>query len=99
MELISKEHGAVTYAHTEDGKTIVGRKVDVSQNLDRVQRLRHYAVPSETLGQCVASIPMAAIAQWGQQFGITVNDVINDDKLLDRCLADYNKFKVHKGWA
>lgn len=99
MEVISKDQHGATYAHQEDGKIIVGRQVDVSGNLDRVQRLRHYAVPSETLGQCVASIPLAAIAQWAQQFGITMEDVMNDDKLLDRCIADYGKFKVHKGWA
>lgn len=89
-------HG-VAYLHEEDGKTYVGERVDVDANLERVQRMRHHAVRSEVLGDCVASIPLAAIAQWGQQLGLTVDQVANDDALLDRCIADYSKFKVKGG--
>lgn len=98
MDIIKNSHNAQTYTAQEDGKIIVGERVDVSGNLDRVTRMRQAEINSETFGHCVASIPMAAIAQWAQQFGLSAGDVANDDKLLDRCIADYGKFKVRGGW-
>lgn len=99
MEVIKSRHNWQSYVHQEDGKLIVGEKADVSGNLDRVQRMRQAEINNETLGYCAASIPLVAIAQWAGQFGITLEEVVADDKLLDRCIADYSKFKVHKGWA
>lgn len=97
MKLLDASHNHQAFFHQEDGKTIVGERADVSGNLDRVKRMREFAIRSEVLGDCVASIPLAAIGQWGQQFGLTVQEVVEDDALLDRCIADYSKFKVKGG--
>ena len=98
MEILSQTHNSRTVIHQHDGKITVAEQVNVDQNIDRVQRLRHHAVRSDLLGDCVASIPLAAIAQWGQQFGIDIHEVMNDDALLDRCIADYGAFKVKGGY-
>lgn len=98
MDIIKQSHNAQTYFAQEDGATILGERVNVDGNLDRVTRMRQANIDSDLLGHCVASIPLAAIAQWGQQFGISVHEVVNDNALLDRCIADYGKFKVRGGW-
>jgi len=97
--ILTQSHNSATYMAEADGKTLIGEVADVSGNLDRVQRMRHAEINNETLGRCVASIPLVAIAQWGQQFGIGLHEVINDNALLDRCIADYSKFKVHGGYV
>jgi hypothetical protein len=97
MEILKQSHNHQTGIAQQDGKTVVFERADVSGNLDRVQRMRQADINNETLGRCVASIPLVAIAQWGAQFGIDLHTVMNDDKLLDRCIADYSKFKVHGG--
>ncbi|MEJ7932576.1 hypothetical protein WG922_21580 [Ramlibacter sp. AN1015] len=97
MKALDYSHNSVTFFHQEDDKTIIGERVNVDGNLDRVRRLRDHAVRSDVLGDCMASIPLAAVAQWGQQFGITMEEVVADDSLLDRCIADYSKFKVKGG--
>jgi hypothetical protein len=97
MKLLDASHNHQTFFHQEDGKTVIGERADVSGNLDRVKRMREFAVRSDVLGDCMASIPVAAIAQWGQQFGLSWDQVANDDALLDRCIADYSKFKVKGG--
>lgn len=99
IDIIHQTHNVRQYTAREDGKIIVGEAVDVEGNLDRVQRLRQAEINNETLGHCIASIPLAAIAQWGMRFGLDVHQVMNDDKLLDRCIADYGKFKVRGGWV
>lgn len=97
MEIIKQGINHQTGIHQEDGKTIVFENVDVSGNLDRVRRMREAEINSATFGKCMASIPVAAIAKWGAQFGIDVHTVMADDKLLDRCIADYSRFKVDGG--
>lgn len=96
--IITSTHNSATYMAEADGKVLVGEVADVSGNLDRVQRMRHAEINNATLGKCMASIPLVAIAQWGQQFGIDLHEVMNDDALLDRCISDYSKFKVHGGY-
>lgn len=97
MKILDASHNHQAFFHQEDDKTTVGERVNVDGNLDRVKRMREFAIRSEVLGDCMASIPIAAIAQWGQQFGLTWNQVADDDALLDRCIADYSKFKVKGG--
>lgn len=97
-KIITSTHNSQTFMGSEDGKTIIGESADVSGNLDRVQRMRQADINNATLGRCIASIPMLAIKQWGDQFGIELREVIADDALLDRCIADYSKFKVHGGY-
>jgi len=97
--IITSTHNSATYTAEADGKTLIGEMADVSGNLDRVQRMRQAEINNATLGRCVASIPFVAIAQWGAQFGIDLHEVINDNALLDRCIADYSKFKVHGGYV
>lgn len=97
-QILTRSINAASFMAAEDGHTIVGEVANVTGNLDRVQRMRQADIQNATLGRCVASIPMVAIAQWGQQFGIDVETIIADDKLLDRCIADYSKFKVHGGY-
>jgi hypothetical protein len=99
MRALDYGNHSVTFFHQEDDKTIIGTKTDVSGAIDRVQRMRQAQINSDALGHCIAAIPLEAVAQWGQQFGLTLEQVAQDNKLLDRCIADYNKFKVHKGWA
>ena len=95
-QLVKQSHTAQTYVLQEGDQTIVHERVDVSQNLDRVKRMREADI-NGAFGHCVASIPLSAVAQWGQQFGLTIEQVANDDALLDRCTADYSKFKVKGG--
>lgn len=97
MKILDASHNHQAFFHQEDDKTVLGERADVSGNLDRVKRMREFAVRSEVLGDCVASIPLVAVAQWGQQFGLTMQQVVEDDALLDRCIADYSKFKVKGG--
>ena len=97
-KIITSSHNSQTFMATEGGTTIIGESADVSGNLDRVQRMRQANIDNAVLGKCIASIPMVAIKQWGDQFGIEVQEVIADDALLDRCIADYSKFKVHGGY-
>lgn len=98
MKIIHQTNDSALSWHQEDGKTIIQESVDVSGVIDRVQRMRQAnAVRSEVLGDCMASIPIAAIQQWGQQFGLNWEQVASDDALLDRCIADYSKFKVKGG--
>lgn len=99
MKTLKQTHNSRTYMATEDGKTIIGTAVDVTGNLDRVQRMRQADINNQTLGRCMASIPLNVIAQWGSQFGLSLQQVVEDDKLLDRCIADYSKFKVHGGYV
>lgn len=98
MDIIKQSLNAQTYTAMADGKIVVGERVNVDGNLDRVKRMREAEINNATLGKCVASIPLVAIAQWGQQFGIDVHEVVADDKLLDRCINDYGKFKVQGGY-
>lgn len=98
MKAIGTGAQSVSYHHEEDGKTFIGERVNVDGVLDRVQRMRHADINNETLGHCIAALPISAIQQWGQQFGMGWEQVANDDKLLDRCIADYSKFKVRGGW-
>ncbi len=96
--ILTREHDRVVFQAQEDGKTFIGESVDVEPVFDRVQRMRQAEINNATLGRCMAAIPIAAIAQWGQQFGLTWGEVANDDALLDRCINDYSKFKVHGGY-
>lgn len=98
MDIIKQTHNAQTYTAHEGDRIIVGERVDVSGNLDRVKRMREACIDNAVLGTCTASIPLVAIAQWGQQFGIDLAEVVADDKLLDRCISDYGKFKVQGGY-
>ena len=87
-----------TYIAQEDGKTILGEVADVSGNLDRVQRMRQADINNRTLGRCVASIPLVQLAAWCNQFGISLDEAVANDAILDRFLSDNGKFKVHGGW-
>lgn len=97
METIIQTLTARTTVKQEEGRVIVSETTDVTRNLDRVKRLREAEISNETLGHCIASIPLAAIVQWGMPLGLTCEEVVRDDKLLDRCIADYSRFKVRGG--
>lgn len=97
-KIIQQSPDSALIWHEEDDKVVIQETVDVSGVIDRVQRLRQAeAVRSTAFGDLMAAIPVAAIQQWAQQFGLQWQDVANDDKLLDRCIADYSKFKVKGG--
>ena len=98
VQMIDRARDSVTRFASEDGKTIIATSVDVEPVFDRVKRMREAEINNATLGRCMASIPIAAIQQWGEQFGLTWAEVANDDALLDRCIKDYGKFKVHGGY-
>lgn len=97
-QVLKRTHDSAIWQAHEDGRVFVGETVDVSGNLDRVKRMREAEINSATMGHCVASIPLAAIAQWAQPFGLSVSEVVADDALLDRCIKDYGKFKVRGGY-
>jgi hypothetical protein len=96
-DIIERDARRVSYSALEGDTFVVGEAVDVSGNLDRVKRMREAGAESRIFGHCIASIPLAAVSQWAQQFNLTAHDVMNDDALLDRCIADYGKFKVRGG--
>lgn len=98
MDIITQTLNSQTFTAREGDQIIVGERVNVDGNLDRVKRMREAEINNATMGKCIASIPLAAIAQWGQQFGIDVHEIVADDKLLDRCISDYGKFKVQGGY-
>lgn len=97
-QILSHSRDSAVWQASEDGKTYIGETVDVEPVFDRVQRMRQAEINNETLGHCVAALPIAAIQQWGQQFGLSWAEVANDDALLDRCIKDYGKFKVRGGY-
>lgn len=88
---------AVTTLEADADKVVITETTNVDGNLDRVKRLREADINHELLGRCVASIPISAISHWGAQFGLSAQQVVDDDMLLDRCISDYSKFKVHGG--
>lgn len=98
IDIIKASHNAQTYIAQEDGKTILGERADVSGNLDRVQRMRQADINNGTLGRCVASIPLVQLSAWCNQFGISLDEAVANDAILDRFLAEHGKFKVHGGW-
>lgn len=97
METIIQSLTARTTVKREGDSVIVTETTDVTRNLDRVKRMREAEINSETLGHCIAAIPLAAIVEWGAPLGLTCAQVVADDKLLDRCIADYSRFKVRGG--
>ena len=94
MDIIKRTQNATTYAAKEDGKVIIGEAVDVSGNLDRVQRMREADINSPLLGQVHCSIPLVQLSAWCNQFGIGLDEAIANDAILDRFLAEHGKFKV-----
>jgi hypothetical protein len=99
IDTIKSSHNHRTYIGQEDGKTIIGEVADVSGNLDRVQRMRQADINNQTLGRCVASIPLVQLSAWCNQFGIGLDEAIANDAILDRFLSEHGKFKVHGGWV
>lgn len=97
-QVLKRSHDSAIWQAHEDGKTYIGETVDVEPVFDRVKRMREAEISNEVLGHCVAAIPLVNIAQWGQQFGLSVQEVVADDALLDRCIKDYGKFKVRGGY-
>ena len=98
IEVISRNVSDLQYIAQEDGKTIIGEMADVSGNLDRVSRMRQADINNGTLGVCHASIPLVALAAWCNGLGLTVEEAVANDRILDRFLAEHGKFVVNKGW-
>lgn len=87
------------YTAHEDDKIILGELADVSGNLDRVQRMRQADIDNGTLGRCAYSIPLVELAAWCNKLGLSVEEAVANDAILDRFIADgHGKFKVHGGW-
>lgn len=89
---------ARTYFGRDGDNYVFGEAVDVSLNLDRVQRMRQAEINNATLGRCLYSLPLPVIAQFAQKLGVDIDVVANDDALLDQCARENGAFKVHKGW-
>lgn len=98
IEVIRRIPHAATYVAQEDGKTIVGEVADVEGNLDRVQRMRQAGIDNRTLGVCHASIPLVTLAAWCNGLGLSLEEAVADDAILDRFLSEHGKFRVCGGW-
>lgn len=98
IDIIKRTPTAVQYAAQEDGKIILGEYVDVTGNLDRVQRMRQADIDSSMLGVVHSSIPLTVLAAWCNKLGMGMDEVIADDAILDRFLAEHGKFIVKGGW-
>lgn len=96
--ITSSDNSALVQA-SADGKTVIAEYAEVTGNLDRVQRMRQAEINSGTFGHVHASIPLVALAGWANSLGVTLQEVIADDRLLDRFLTDQGAWKVHKGWV
>ena len=98
IDIIKRTHSTVTYGAQEDGKIIIGESADLSGNLDRIQRMRQAEINSETLGHCIASIPLIELAAWCNKLGLSIEEAAADDAILDRFIADgHQKFMVRNG--
>lgn len=98
LDIVHRGCNSATYVAQEDGKTIVGEMADVTGNLDRVQRMRQADINNGTLGRCVASIPLVQLAAWCNGLGLSIEEAVADDGILDRFLVEHGKLRVHKGW-
>lgn len=98
IDIVKRTPTAVQYVAHEDGKIIVGEQVDVTGNLDRVQRMRQAQIDNSTLGHAHASIPLTLLAAWCNGLGLSLEEACANDAILDRFLAEHGKFKVRGGW-
>lgn len=99
IDVFSRRPNVIQYAAREDGKTIIGEMADVSGNIDRVQRMRQAEINNATLGYCHVSIPLIELADWCNGLGLTLDEAVAEDAILDRFIADgHGKFKVKGGW-
>lgn len=98
MEILRRSPTAYTFAAQEDGKTIIGEVADVTGNLDRINRMRQAEIDSPLLGHVRASIPLVTLSAWCLKLGLSMDEAIANDDILDRFLAEHGKFVVHKGW-
>lgn len=99
IDITARRKNWAQYSATEDGKIILGEMADVSGNLDRVQRMRQANINNATLGRVAYSIPLVELAAWCNGLGLTLEEAVADDAILDRFIADgHGKFKVDGGW-
>lgn len=85
-----------TTFHQADGKIAIQTHADVSGTLRSMERARNERTgfakgDGWTLG---ARIPMPVVEQFANERGISVHEIMNDEKLLAQLLAWAPKFKA-----
>lgn len=88
--LLSINGATATYLHDEqDGRQAIETVADVSRELERAKALHNAGRTRTGMGdRHVASIPITVIDAWARRIGKCFQDVIQDQRLMGRFLAD-----------
>jgi hypothetical protein len=88
--ILSINGATTTFLHDEqDGKQAIETVADVSRELERAKALHNAGRTRTGMGdRHVASIPVTVIDAWARRFGKCFQDVMQDDRLFSRFLAD-----------
>jgi hypothetical protein len=73
----------------------------VSDVIRNVKGRRGMGAEKQAFGRHEASIPLTTLDAWAKSISngaMNAFDVANDEKLLDRFMADHPCFKVAGGW-
>ena len=81
---------SATYLHSEqDGKCAIETVEDVSRVVERAKALHNQGLNRTGMGdRHVASIPVTVLDAWARRIGKRFQDVMQDQGLMSRFLAD-----------
>lgn len=88
--LLTFNGAAATYLHEEqDGKCAIETVEDVSRIVERAKALHNQGFTRTGMGdRHVASIPVTVLDAWARRIGKRFQDVMQDQQLMTRFLAD-----------
>lgn len=92
------QHSQLSIDTDADGGGVILQSTDVSAALRRNEQLRS-AGATKTHGgdHFAASIPIDLLNAWAVERGTTWEVVANDNKMLDRFLAEHSKCRIYEG--
>lgn len=88
--LLTFNGASATYLHEEqDGKVAIETVADVTNVVERAKLLHNEGRTRTKMGdRHVASIPITVLDAWARRMGKRYQDVMQDQKLMDRFLKD-----------
>lgn len=89
-QLLTFDGTAATYLHREqDGKCAIETVEDVSRVVERAKERHNLGLTRTGMGdRHVASIPVTVLDAWARRIGKRFQDVMQDQALMGRFLAD-----------